>query len=84
MTRLYKLYYGMFLLIVSILPDMSHILVLGPVAQLEASSIADSGVASSIPAWSHTFVVINHEIFSDDSRRICCQLHVKVCAQSTG
>ena len=52
MTRLYKLFYGMFLLIVSILPDMS----LGPVAQSVAalvSPIADPGVANSISARSH-------------------------------
>ena len=66
MTRLYKLFYGMFLLIVSILPDMSQVLVLGPVAQSVASLIADPGVANSIPTRSHTFVEINHEIFSTD------------------
>ena len=30
----------------------------------DASLTADSGVASSILAWSHTFVVIIHEIIS--------------------
>ena len=30
----------------------------------DASLTADPGVASSIPAWSHTFVEINHEIIS--------------------
>ena len=30
----------------------------------EASLTADPGVASSIPAWSHTFVEIDHEIIS--------------------
>ena len=29
-----------------------------------ANLTADSGVASSIPAWSHTFVEIDHEIIS--------------------
>ena len=39
--------------------------------------IADPGVASLIPAWSHTFVEIDHEIISivislpsTDSRRV--------------
>ena len=52
---------------------------------------ADPGVASSIPAWSHTFVEIDHEIIfttillpSTDLRRVVCQLQAKVCAQSTG
>ena len=46
---------------------------------------ADPGVASSIPARSHTFVEIDHEIISmaillpsADSRRVV------VCAQSSG
>ena len=30
----------------------------------DASLTADSGVVSSIPAWSHTFVDIDHEITS--------------------
>ena len=30
----------------------------------DASLTADQGVASSIPAWSHTFVKIDHEIIS--------------------
>ena len=37
---------------------------LGPIAQPEASPTADSGVASSIPAQSHTFFEIDHEIIS--------------------
>ena len=48
-----------------------HLLVLqGGVAQsvtclaTEASLTADPGVANSIPAWSHTFVVIDYEIIS--------------------
>ena len=36
----------------------------GPVAQLVASLIADPGNVSLIPNRSHTFVEINHEIFS--------------------
>ena len=53
---------------------------------------ADPGVASSIPARSHTFVEIDHEIIStvillpsaDSFKNGCCQLQAKVCAQSTG
>ena len=53
---------------------------------------ADSGVVSSIPAWSHTFVEIDHEIISmvillpsaDLFKKGCCQLRSKVCAHSTG
>ena len=37
---------------------------LGPVALLVASPTADTGVASSIPARSHTFVKIDSEIIS--------------------
>ena len=33
-------------------------------AQTVASLTADPGVASSIPAWSNTFVKIDHEIIS--------------------
>ena len=53
---------------------------------------ADPGVASSIPARSHTFVEIDHEIIStviflpspDSFKKGCCQLRAKVCAQITG
>ena len=53
---------------------------------------ADSGVASSIPARSHTFVEIDREIIStvillpsaDSFKKGCCQLQAKVCAQITG
>ena len=37
---------------------------MGPAAQSVASLIADPAVASFIPARSHTFVEIIHEIFS--------------------
>ena len=37
---------------------------LGPVAQLVASLIADPGVVSSYPAQPHTFVEIDHKILS--------------------
>ena len=47
------------------------------------------GVASSIPARSHTFVEIDHEIISavilcpsaDSFKKGCCQLQAKVCAR---
>ena len=58
----------------------------------DASLTADPGVASLIPAWSHTFVEIDHEIIStvillpsaDSFKKGCCQLQAKVCAQITG
>ena len=70
----------------------------GRVAQLvtclatDACLTANPGVASSIPARSHTFVEIDHEIIStvillpsaDSFKKGCCQLQAKVCAQITG
>ena len=58
----------------------------------DACQTADPGVASSILAWSHTFVEIDHEIISmvtllpstESFKKDCCQLHAKVCAPSTG
>ena len=58
----------------------------------DACLTADPGVASSIPAWSHTFEEIDHEIIStvillpsaDLFKKGCCQLQAKVCAQITG
>ena len=69
----------------------------GRVAQLvtclatDACLTADPGVASSIPARSHIFVEIDHEIIStvillpsaDLFKKGCCQLQAKVCAQIT-
>ena len=54
----------------------------------DACLTADPGVASSIPARSHTFVEIDHEIIStvillpsaDSFKKGCCQLQAKVCA----
>ena len=71
---------------------------LGRVAQsvmclaTDASLTADPEVASSIPARSHTFLEIDHEIMStvillpsaESFKKGCCQLQVKVCALSTG
>ena len=58
----------------------------------DACLTAIPGVASSIPARSHTFVEIDHEIIStvillpsaDSFKKGCCQLQVKVCARITG
>ena len=58
----------------------------------DASLTVDPGVASSIPAQSHTFMEIDHEIISivillpsaDTFKKGCCQLQAKVCALSTG
>ena len=54
----------------------------------DAKLTADPGVASSIPARSHTFVEIDHEIIStvilpsaESFMKGCCQLQVKVCAR---
>ena len=55
----------------------------------DASLTADPGVASSIPARSHTFVEIDHEIIStvillpsnESFKKDCCQLQAKVCAR---
>ena len=56
------------------------------------SLTADTGVASSIPARSHTFVEIDHEVISmvilllsaESFKKSCCQLQAKVCARNTG
>ena len=58
----------------------------------DARLTADPGVASSIPARSHTFVEIDYEIIStvillpsaESFKKGCCQLQAKVCARSTG
>ena len=58
----------------------------------DVSLTADPGVASSIPAQSHTFVEIDHEILStvillpsaESFKKGFCQLQAKVCARSTG
>ena len=53
----------------------------------DAKLTADPGVASSIPALSHTFVEIDHERIStvillpsaESFMKGCCQLQAKVC-----
>ena len=57
----------------------------------DASLTADPGVVSSIPARSHTFVEIDHEIIStvillpsaESFKKGCYQLQAKVCARGT-
>ena len=70
-------------------------LVPGCVAQMvtclatDASLTGDPGVASSIPAQSHTFVELDHEIIStvillpsaESFKKGCCQLQAKVCTK---
>ena len=70
----------------------------GPVVQsvtclaTDASLAVNPGVASLIPARSHTLVEIDHEIISmvillpsaESFKKGCCQLQAKVCARSTG
>ena len=58
----------------------------------DASLTANPGVASSIPARSHSFVEIDHKIIStvillppaESFKKGCCQLQAKACARSTG
>ena len=59
----------------------------------DACLTADPGVASLIPARSHTFVKIDHEIISsvivlasaDSFKKGCCQLlQAKECARISG
>ena len=58
----------------------------------DTSLAADPGIARSIPARSHTFVEIDHEMISkvillpsaESFKKGCCQLQAKVCARSTG
>ena len=53
---------------------------------------ADPGVVSSVPARSHAFLEIDHEIISkvillpstESFKKGCCQLQAEVCAGSTG
>ena len=60
--------------------------------ETDASLTADPGVVSLIPARSHTFVEIDHEITSTVSllpsaesfKKGCCQFQAKVCALTTG
>ena len=55
----------------------------------DAKLTAEPGVASSIPAWSHPFVEIDHELISrvillpsaESFMKGCCQLQAKVCAR---
>ena len=59
---------------------------------IDANLTAETGVANSIPARSHTFMEIDCEIismvillpFTESFKKDCCQLQAKVCARSTG
>ena len=63
---------------------------MGPVHSTHRDNSPTHG--SSIPARSHTFVEIDHEIIStvilllsaDSFKKGCCQLQAKVCARITG
>ena len=104
-TQSYPLVYALLdpapgaeLFVLNMYPNCSQLLLTGRVAQsvtclaTDACLTADPGVASSIPARSHTFVEIDHEIVStvnllpsaDLFKKGCCQLQAKVCAQITG
>ena len=58
----------------------------------DACLTAIPGVASLIPARSHTLVEFDHEMIStvillptaDSFKKGCCQLQAKVCARITG
>ena len=66
----------------NILPTSSRLV--RPVVQSAASLTAESGNASSIPARSHTFVEMDHEIIPTFHciKKGCCQLQAKVCVRS--
>ena len=59
---------------------------------IDVSLTADPGVASLIPARSHTFMEIDYAIIStvillpsaESFKKGYCQLQAKVCAWSTG
>ena len=69
------------------LPGPGHVAQSVTCPVTDASLIADPVVASSIPARSHTFVTIDHEIISTvillpsagSLKKGCCQLQAKVC-----
>ena len=77
---------------------LNKVLLPGRVAQsvtclaTDVSLTADPGIGRSIPARSHNFVEIDHEIIStvillpsaESFKKGCCQLQAKVCARSTG
>ena len=90
-------FYITWYLLLSVISHIISHIIPGRVAQsvtclaTDACLTADPGVASSIPARSHTFVEIDHEIIStfillpsaDLFKKGCCQLQAKVCAQIT-
>ena len=58
----------------------------------DAHLTEEPGIPSWIPARSHTFVEIDHEIismvillsFAEAFKKCCCQLQAKLCARITG
>ena len=72
--------------------DQGNYYLPGHVVQSVTCLAADPGVVSSIPAQSHSFVEIGHEVIStvillpsaESFKKGCCQLQEKVCARSTG
>ena len=58
----------------------------------DAHLTEEPGIQSWIPARSHTFVEIDHEIitmvillpFAEAFKKCCCQLQAKLCARITG
>ena len=83
---------SMWSLFVQFLFIPGHVVQLVTCQATDVSLNADPGFSSSIPARSHTFVEIDHEIFStviclpsaESFKKGCCQLQAKVCARSTG
>ena len=71
---------------------MGHIVQSVTFLTTDAHLTADPGAVGSIPARSHTFLEIDHEIIStvillpsaDSFKKGCCQLQAKVCARITG
>ena len=89
-------FYGLF--IICMFYEVNYKFLQGRIVQsvtclaTNANLNSDPGIANVIPARSHTFVEIDHEIISkvillpsaESFKKGCCQLQAKVCAQSTG
>ena len=62
------------------------------VGTTDAHLTEEPGIPNWIPARSHTFVEIDHEIismvillpFAEAFKKCCCQLQAKLCARITG
>ena len=74
------------------MPDIELYDRYGNLSKFVPVGVAESGVGSSIPARSHTFMEIDLEIISivillpsaESFKKGCCQFQAKVCARSTG